>query len=84
MRRNRLDLTAANWRKSTYSNGGGGDCLELADDIPGTVPVRDSKDPVGCSNTATAVKGHGRARTGHQLRHRVPPRGRSLPQELHP
>ncbi|WP_369695779.1 transposase family protein [Streptomyces coelicoflavus] len=36
-----------------------------------------------CSNTATAVKGHGRARTGHQLRHRVPPGGTTLPQELH-
>lgn len=34
------------WRKSTYSDGGG-DCLELADNIPGTVPVRDSKNPTG-------------------------------------
>ncbi|WP_217165644.1 DUF397 domain-containing protein [Streptomyces sp. AC512_CC834] len=43
----RPDLTAAAWRKSTYSDGGGGDCLELADNIPGTVPVRDSKNPTG-------------------------------------
>ncbi|MFD7064233.1 DUF397 domain-containing protein [Streptomyces sp. NPDC059906] len=41
------DLNNANWRKSTYSNGQGGDCLELADNIPGTVPVRDSKHPTG-------------------------------------
>ncbi|MEU6521556.1 DUF397 domain-containing protein [Streptomyces sp. NPDC046924] len=47
MRSNRPDLTAAVWRKSTYSDGGGGDCLELADNIPGTVPVRDSKNPTG-------------------------------------
>lgn len=47
MRGNRRDLTAADWRKSTYSNGAGGDCLELADNIPGTVPVRDSKNPAG-------------------------------------
>ncbi|MEU2597082.1 DUF397 domain-containing protein [Streptomyces hirsutus] len=47
MRSTRPDLTAAVWRKSTYSDGGGGDCLELADDIPGTVPVRDSKNPTG-------------------------------------
>ncbi|GHC42607.1 DUF397 domain-containing protein [Streptomyces flavofungini] len=37
----------ASWRKSTYSGGGGGDCLEFADNIPGTVPVRDSKNPTG-------------------------------------
>ncbi|WP_326752291.1 DUF397 domain-containing protein [Streptomyces hirsutus] len=47
MRSTRPDLMAAVWRKSTYSDGGGGDCLELADDIPGTVPVRDSKNPSG-------------------------------------
>ncbi|MFE9925269.1 DUF397 domain-containing protein [Streptomyces sp. NPDC005774] len=47
MRGTRPDLTAAVWRKSTYSDGGGGDCLELADNIPGTVPVRDSKNPTG-------------------------------------
>ncbi|WP_406353193.1 DUF397 domain-containing protein [Streptomyces sp. NBC_01635] len=47
MRSTRPDLTAAVWRKSTYSDGGGGDCLELADNIPGTVPVRDSKNLTG-------------------------------------
>ncbi|MEU3144053.1 MULTISPECIES: DUF397 domain-containing protein [unclassified Streptomyces] len=47
MRSTRPDLTAAVWRKSTYSDGGGGDCLETADNIPGTVPVRDSKNPTG-------------------------------------
>ncbi|QEV06019.1 DUF397 domain-containing protein [Streptomyces prasinus] len=47
MRGTRPDLTAAVWRKSTYSDGGGGDCLELAANIPGTVPVRDSKNPAG-------------------------------------
>ena len=40
-------LRHARWRKSTYSDGGGGDCLEVADGIPGTVPVRDSKAPAG-------------------------------------
>ncbi|MFE0462264.1 DUF397 domain-containing protein [Kitasatospora sp. NPDC058965] len=42
----RVDLTAAQWRKSTYSNGSGG-CVEVADGIPGILPVRDSKDPNG-------------------------------------
>lgn len=35
------------WRKSSYSNHNGGDCIEVADGISGTVPVRDSKDPMG-------------------------------------
>jgi hypothetical protein len=31
------------WRKSSYSDGGDNNCLEVADNCPGTVPVRDSK-----------------------------------------
>ncbi|QMU75539.1 DUF397 domain-containing protein [Streptacidiphilus sp. PB12-B1b] len=42
------DLTGALWRKSSYSGGNGGDCIEAAPGfIPGIVPVRDSKDPSG-------------------------------------
>ncbi|MGV9698506.1 DUF397 domain-containing protein [Streptomyces sp. NPDC003470] len=37
------DLSNARWTKSTYSNGQGGDCVEVADGVPGVVPVRDSK-----------------------------------------
>jgi hypothetical protein len=37
------DLTTAVWRKSSYSDGGASNCLEVADDHPGIVPVRDSK-----------------------------------------
>ncbi|MFD7467847.1 DUF397 domain-containing protein [Streptomyces tendae] len=37
------DLTDARWTKSSYSNGQGGDCLEVAQDFPGVIPVRDSK-----------------------------------------
>lgn len=44
---NTSNLNAAVWRKSTYSNGDGGECVEVADGIPGIVPVRDSKDPHG-------------------------------------
>ncbi|MBE4773783.1 DUF397 domain-containing protein [Streptomyces caniscabiei] len=40
-----LDLSAAVWRKSSYSDGGGTNCLEVTDDLPGIVPVRDSKVP---------------------------------------
>ncbi|CAM5649148.1 DUF397 domain-containing protein [Streptomyces aurantiogriseus] len=39
------DLTSAVWRKSSYSDGGGTNCVEVADGYPGIVPVRDSKTP---------------------------------------
>jgi hypothetical protein len=35
------------WRKSSYSNGDGGACVEVADGFPGVMPVRDSKVPHG-------------------------------------
>ncbi|MEV0640211.1 DUF397 domain-containing protein [Streptomyces sp. NPDC050619] len=41
------DLSTAIWRKSTYSGGGGNECLEVADGHPALVPVRDSKNPHG-------------------------------------
>ncbi|MFJ7326171.1 DUF397 domain-containing protein [Streptomyces cyaneofuscatus] len=43
----RADLTSATWRKSSYSNSDGGNCVEVSDDCPGIVPVRDSKQPEG-------------------------------------
>ena len=39
------DLTGAHWRKSTRSGGNGGNCVEVADNLPEVVGVRDSKDP---------------------------------------
>ncbi|MGA4542123.1 DUF397 domain-containing protein [Uniformispora flossi] len=38
------DPNAVKWRKSSYSNNVGGDCVEVADGVPGAVPVRDSKN----------------------------------------
>jgi Domain of unknown function (DUF397) len=40
------DLTCVTWRTSTYSQGGT-ECVEVSDDLPGAVPVRDSKNPTG-------------------------------------
>ncbi|WP_371593449.1 DUF397 domain-containing protein [Streptomyces virginiae] len=40
------DLTGAKWRSSTFS-GGNNECVEVADNIPGLIPVRDSKHPAG-------------------------------------
>ncbi|MEU6393191.1 DUF397 domain-containing protein [Streptomyces sp. NPDC046939] len=37
------DLTAASWRRSSYSNQDGGACVEISDDFAAVVPVRDSK-----------------------------------------
>lgn len=42
-----LDLSTANWRKSSYSNPDGGECVEVSDDFAAIVPVRDSKNPRG-------------------------------------
>ncbi|RKN43383.1 DUF397 domain-containing protein [Micromonospora endolithica] len=42
-----MDLTGARWRTSTRSSGNGGDCVEVADNLPGVVAVRDSKDRSG-------------------------------------
>nr|WP_237289866.1 DUF397 domain-containing protein [Streptomyces gilvosporeus] len=59
-------IGAASWRKSSYSNPDGANCIEVRDDLPGLVPVRDSKDPHGpalvfpaasWSAFVTAVKG---------------------------
>ncbi|MGC9500426.1 DUF397 domain-containing protein [Streptomyces sp. WG7] len=41
------DLSTAVWRKSSYSDGGANNCVEVADGCPGLVPVRDSKVPDG-------------------------------------
>jgi hypothetical protein len=63
-----LDLTAAEWVKSSYSTGDGGQCVEfsLSHARSGAVPVRDSKvhtgdvlvfAPTGWSGFVEAVKG---------------------------
>ncbi|MEU4780646.1 DUF397 domain-containing protein [Micromonospora sp. NPDC023633] len=49
------DLTSAQWRKSTRSSSNGGACVEVADNLPGVVAVRDSKDPAGPALTFTPV-----------------------------
>ena len=52
------DLSRVTWRKSSYSNGTGGSCVEIAVlvDAPGEhdIAVRDSKDPHGPALTFAA------------------------------
>jgi hypothetical protein len=40
------DLSRAAWRKSTRSNNGG-NCVEIAGNLPGVIAIRDSKNPDG-------------------------------------
>ncbi|GAA3788856.1 hypothetical protein GCM10022403_024090 [Streptomyces coacervatus] len=46
---------AALWRKSTYSSEAEDACVEVAHNIPGLVPVRDSKVPDGPALILTAA-----------------------------
>ncbi|MGW7204912.1 DUF397 domain-containing protein [Streptomyces sp. NPDC054837] len=39
-----LNLTRAQWRKSSYSGSSGGECVEVAD-LTAHIAVRDSKNP---------------------------------------
>ncbi|MGN5634403.1 DUF397 domain-containing protein [Streptomyces sp. AC154] len=49
------DLSTANWRKSSYSDGGDNNCVEVSDSFPALVPVRDSKTPAGPALVFTAA-----------------------------
>lgn len=40
-----VDLSRAAWRKSSHSGSNGGQCVEVARNLPGVVAVRDSKNP---------------------------------------
>jgi hypothetical protein len=41
------DLSQAQWRKASLSTSGNGGCVEIAENIPGVVAIRDSKRPEG-------------------------------------
>ena len=38
------NLSAARWRKSSYSGNDSDNCVEIGRNVPALVPVRDSKD----------------------------------------
>ncbi|GII76699.1 hypothetical protein Sru01_16810 [Sphaerisporangium rufum] len=42
-----MELSAAEWRKSSHSGSDGGSCVEVATNVPGLVALRDSKIPNG-------------------------------------
>jgi hypothetical protein len=47
------DLSRAVWRKSSRSGNNGGECVEVATNLPDVVAVRDSKNPTGPVLTLT-------------------------------
>lgn len=51
-----MDLTDARWRKSSRSGSNEGACVEVADNLPGRVLVRDSKDPAGPALTFAPIE----------------------------
>ncbi|MBT2478410.1 DUF397 domain-containing protein [Streptomyces sp. ISL-94] len=51
-------MSAARWRKSSYSDTNGSQCIGIADGFTGVIPVWDSKDP-----TARADRGGRRPRS---------------------
>ncbi|WP_405139288.1 DUF397 domain-containing protein [Sphaerisporangium sp. NBC_01403] len=53
-----MDLSNAKWRKSSWSSGDGGTCVEVASNLPGVVAVRDSKNPDGPALVFTPTQWH--------------------------
>jgi hypothetical protein len=55
------DLSTARWRKSSYSDAHGGDCVEVAYDFPGAVRWRTSSHSDGdggaCVEVADGIPG---------------------------
>ncbi|MFE0653677.1 DUF397 domain-containing protein [Streptomyces sp. NPDC059534] len=45
--------TSPSWHKSTFSGADNDACIEVADNLPGTVLVRDTKDRAKGELTAT-------------------------------
>lgn len=50
-----MEMTDARWRTATRSSNNGGNCVEVADNLPGRVLVRDSKSREGGTLTFTPV-----------------------------
>ncbi|WP_327296838.1 MULTISPECIES: DUF397 domain-containing protein [unclassified Streptomyces] len=52
------DLSTATWQKSSYSDGSGGDCLEVAHDLPGAATWRKSTHSGGDGGNCLEVADH--------------------------
>ncbi|MDI3405474.1 DUF397 domain-containing protein [Streptomyces cavernicola] len=56
MASNRIELSTAIWRKSSYSNGDGGACVEVAEAFPGAAPWRKSRYSNGDGGECVEVR----------------------------
>ncbi|MFF3012850.1 DUF397 domain-containing protein [Streptomyces sp. NPDC057939] len=50
-----FDLSIATWRRSSYSNGTGGDCVEVAEAFPGAATWRKSSFSNGSGGECVEV-----------------------------
>ncbi|MFG2501339.1 DUF397 domain-containing protein [Streptomyces sp. NPDC048441] len=61
MASSQIDLSSAHWRKSSHSNGSGGDCVEVAERFPGAARWRKSSHSNGdggeCVEVADGLPG---------------------------
>ncbi len=53
-----MDLSTAAWRKSSLSGPNGGQCVEVAVNLPDTIALRDSKNPNGPELLLTLAQWH--------------------------
>jgi hypothetical protein len=51
-----MGISGVTWRKTSYSGGNGGECVEVAATPDALVAVRDSKDPEGPALTFPASR----------------------------
>ena len=51
-----MDLTRAEWRKSSYSGGNGGTCVEVARNLPNVVAVVESLHVDGSGGDVASIK----------------------------
>ncbi|MFI9051834.1 DUF397 domain-containing protein [Streptomyces sp. NPDC053427] len=52
-----IDLSAATWRKSSYSSGTGGECIEVAEGFLGAATWRKSSYSNGTGGNCIEVRG---------------------------
>ncbi len=55
MARTEIDLASVRWRKSSYSNGSGGECVEVAEGFPGAAVWRKSSYSNGTGGDCVEV-----------------------------
>ncbi|MBH1933921.1 DUF397 domain-containing protein [Streptomyces sp. AV19] len=68
----RPDLSTATWRKSTHSENDGG-CVEIAEQYPDVLPIRDSKAPGRTPIVVRRAVWHVRGRSGRRERRLTAP-----------